>query len=130
MFRHPFEFQGRIRRREYCISVFLFMLFLSFAEAFQLNGISSIQTLGSILLFVCFWFIIAQGTKRCHDRGESGLWQLIPFYFLILFLVMVNHIQINMDQIQRVGICMNMETSTFQDEFFSKKNHMNKKNIF
>ena len=29
-----------------------------------------------------FWFFWAQGAKRCHDRGNSGWYQIIPFYCL------------------------------------------------
>lgn len=28
------------------------------------------------------WFYIAQGAKRCHDRENSGWYQIIPFYQL------------------------------------------------
>ena len=42
-----------------------------------------------ILLFLyipIFWIMLAQGAKRCHDRGNSGWFQLIPFYaFWMLF---------------------------------------------
>lgn len=32
------------------------------------------------------WFAWAQGAKRCHDRNNSGFFQLIPFYaFWMLF---------------------------------------------
>lgn len=31
---------------------------------------------------ILFWFILAQGAKRCHDLGNSGFYQFIPFYGL------------------------------------------------
>jgi uncharacterized membrane protein YhaH (DUF805 family) len=32
------------------------------------------------------WFLWAQGAKRCHDIGNSGWYQIIPFYvFWMLF---------------------------------------------
>ena len=38
-----------------------------------------------LLFFPALWFIWAQGAKRCHDRGNSGWYQLIPFYALWMF---------------------------------------------
>jgi uncharacterized membrane protein YhaH (DUF805 family) len=32
--------------------------------------------------YTFIWFFLAQGAKRCHDRGNSGWYLLIPFYFL------------------------------------------------
>lgn len=80
MFRNPFSFNGRIRRTEYGISLIIYYAFY-----FLLAVISSqMEGNGLIFLFIipAFWFLIAQGTKRCHDRGNSGAWQLIPFYQL------------------------------------------------
>lgn len=39
----------------------------------------------SFLIYIpLLWFIVAQNTKRCHDRGNSGYYQFIPFYCLWL----------------------------------------------
>lgn len=35
-----------------------------------------------ILYIVALWFYIAQGFKRCHNRGNNGFYQFAPFYFL------------------------------------------------
>jgi uncharacterized membrane protein YhaH (DUF805 family) len=37
-----------------------------------------------ILMIPMLWFIWAQGATRCYDVGNSGWWQLIPFYGLWL----------------------------------------------
>ena len=37
-----------------------------------------------IMLIPLAWFMLAQGAKRCHDRGCSGWWQLVPFYYFWL----------------------------------------------
>jgi uncharacterized membrane protein YhaH (DUF805 family) len=42
---------------------------------------------GLIIAYIpMLWFLWAQGAKRCHDRGNSGFYQIIPFYgFWMLF---------------------------------------------
>ena len=62
MFAHPFSFEGRIRRREYCWSLL----------------IAEIVGCSLILAIPAIWFILAQGSKRCHDYGESG-WKQFNF---------------------------------------------------
>jgi uncharacterized membrane protein YhaH (DUF805 family) len=83
MFKNPFSFSGRIRRLEYGLSYIIFLV------SFFILGIFSeiLEETESIIFFLIlpvYWFIIAQGTKRCHDLGNSGFFQLIPFYGLVM----------------------------------------------
>jgi uncharacterized membrane protein YhaH (DUF805 family) len=81
MFSAPFSFDGRIRRTEYGIS---FIIYICAYVIIAANAKTS------SFFFVAFipllWFLWAQGAKRYHDRGNSGLYQIIPFYvFWMLF---------------------------------------------
>ena len=35
-----------------------------------------------VTFFPIVWIVFAQEAKRCHDRGNSGWYQLIPYYVL------------------------------------------------
>jgi uncharacterized membrane protein YhaH (DUF805 family) len=77
MFKAPFSFEGRIRRLEYGIS--------SIISTFLVNILISVAIENPatwLLILPVYWFGLAQGAKRCHDRGNSGWFQLIPFYSL------------------------------------------------
>lgn len=81
MFCRPFSFEGRIRRLEYglsCIVSFIYAL-----SAGVMNTLFG-GTEASLYLWLipAYWFGFAQCAKRCHDRGNSGWYQLIPFYGL------------------------------------------------
>ena len=84
MFQKPFSFEGRIRRSEYGISVIIYIV-----VALIINVIGATGK-GAAVIFIAYipllWFLWAQGAKRCHDRGNSGWYQIIPFYvFWMLF---------------------------------------------
>jgi len=84
MFSAPFSFDGRIRRTEYGISFIIYLF------SYALIAVSIAASESSSILFLAFipllWFLWAQGAKRCHDRGNSGWYQIIPFYvFWMLF---------------------------------------------
>lgn len=83
MFQNTFSFDGRIRRTEYGISSLLYGLGAGILNvvAEEADGVGAIFLLAYIPLI---WFYWAQGAKRCHDRGNSGWFQLIPFYSLVM----------------------------------------------
>ncbi|PKQ45288.1 DUF805 domain-containing protein [Confluentibacter flavum] len=81
MFKKPFSFEGRIRRTEYGLS-YLIYLVIYFGVAVLTEVAESLSVIFFIIFFPIFWFLLAQGAKRCHDRGNSGWYQIIPFYGL------------------------------------------------
>ncbi|MES2387082.1 MAG: DUF805 domain-containing protein [Bacteroidota bacterium] len=78
MFKAPFSFDGRIRRLEYGVGTII--------STVAYYGVIFLGALIHPIIFVLYlpilWFAIAQGAKRCHDRGNSGWYQLIPLYGL------------------------------------------------
>lgn len=89
MFKRPFSFKGRIRRTEYGVSFLFFVIGVSFVDVIiKSPGMTYGSALFVFFLFyiIGLWFFWAQGCKRCHDRGNSGWWQIIPFYpFVLIF---------------------------------------------
>lgn len=90
MFRNPFSFSGRIRRTEYGLSMiicfFVNLLMQGMVGVATESNAEAFLVLYLIMLIPYCWFIWAQGAKRCHDRGNSGWYQIIPFYgFWMLF---------------------------------------------
>ena len=88
MFKNPFSFEGRIRRMEYGISIVILAVTRVVLSTIIMTRSNSagIGILSLLISIPLIWFAIAQATKRCHDVGNNGWWQLIPFYgFWLLF---------------------------------------------
>ena len=86
MFKRPFSFNGRIRRTEYCLSIIIYWLWYAVIIAMMETSEPSLGA--SLFVLISFipmiWFLWAQNAKRCHDRGNSGWYQIIPFYVFVL----------------------------------------------
>jgi uncharacterized membrane protein YhaH (DUF805 family) len=86
MFKHCFSFCGRIRRLEYGLSVLIYCacaiglrLLLEFVFS------DDVMILLTCILYIpAILFMLSQSARRCHDLGKSGLYQVIPFYIIIL----------------------------------------------
>jgi uncharacterized membrane protein YhaH (DUF805 family) len=89
MFKNPFSFQGRIRRLEYGLSTIIYyVVFLLLNVMLPKTEAGTVAPTSALILLAALiplgWFVLAQGAKRCHDKGQSGWYQLIPFYSLLL----------------------------------------------
>ena len=85
MFSRLFSFKGRIRRLEYGLTYLAYCLWNIPMRVMSEDQIPEAYAIFYLVtLFPILWILFAQGAKRCHDRGNSGWYQLIPFYFFLL----------------------------------------------
>lgn len=99
MFNNPFSFGGRITRTEYILSYFITFILIAFANF--LSTPSNVSIIGkSVFMILVYWFLFAQGAKRCHDLDNNGWMQIIPLYILWLYLLKEIYLKINMEKTQ------------------------------
>lgn len=78
-----FSFKGRARRTEFWLVNLPISIFWRISDQlFPDESFDSLEvSIGVIaLVIVLLWLSIATNTRRCHDLGHNGFWQLIPFY--------------------------------------------------
>lgn len=85
MFKDTESHKGRIRRTEYALSLIMATIASIILFVFGYAQYEKDQTISGWIYF--FYFIVvtsmwSQGAKRCHDLGNSGWMQFVPFYFL------------------------------------------------
>jgi uncharacterized membrane protein YhaH (DUF805 family) len=84
-FRKYADFTGRASRSEYWW-FFLFIVLVSAALSYVSNALSGIFAIGTLLPS------LAAATRRLHDTGRSGWWQLIwlvPFIGWIWLIILL-----------------------------------------
>ena len=88
MFKNPFSFSGRIRRLEFGLSYLAYFIVALSMESMlgpeDAETSARISAIYLIILLPMMWILLAQGVKRCHDRGNTGWFIIIPFYIFWL----------------------------------------------
>lgn len=83
MFSRLLSFNGRIRRLEYGLTYLAYCIWNVPMRVMSEDQISEGYAIFYLVtLLPILWIFFAQGAKRCHDRGNSGWYQIIPFYML------------------------------------------------
>lgn len=91
MFRNSLLFKGRAGRLEFLLAVGIFILgFLLFGLFASHPTYSEVRDVfAGIILFIDFYFILSECTRRLHDMGHSGLLMFLcllapisPFLFI------------------------------------------------
>lgn len=79
MFSHFLTFKGRSRRTEYII-VFVIMNSLCKVCAPMIEDDPAV----SLIIVAALYIFLSTAVRRCHDRGHSGFYILIPLYYIYL----------------------------------------------
>ena len=77
-----FSFKGRAKRSEYWAVNIPIAILGRMSDMIPDDAYESLAvSLGVIILAILMiWIGVATNTRRCHDLGHNGFWQLIPFY--------------------------------------------------
>lgn len=78
-----FSFKGRASRGEWWVirlgAAFIENIPYTLYESSGEESVVLAVILAVVAVFVT-WINLATNTRRCHDLGHNGFWQLIPFY--------------------------------------------------
>ena len=86
MFKAPFSFEGRITRTEFLATLFVMLFVAAFAGAAMEAGAGG-AFFGIIVILAVCWLGVAQGWKRSHDAGLTGLVALLPCLNCVVLLI-------------------------------------------
>ena len=81
-----FSFKGRSTRTEYWLVTFI-CNFVAIPANKDIEMSALVTILYCIVMLAALWVYIATMVRRCHDRGKSWWFILIPLYFLLLYVL-------------------------------------------
>ena len=84
-----FSFKGRAQRSEFWAVNLPIAILSRMSELIPDEAYENLAVCFGVIVLaiVMVWIWIATNTRRCHDLGHNGLWQLIPFYGIWLGFV-------------------------------------------
>jgi len=81
-----FSFKGRATRTEYWLVTFN-CNFVAIPANKDIEMSTLVTILYCIVMLAALWVYIATMVRRCHDRGKSWWFILIPLYFWLLYVL-------------------------------------------
>jgi uncharacterized membrane protein YhaH (DUF805 family) len=86
-FKKYADFSGRARRQEYWMFILIYMII--YIVLAVLDETVGTMVLGLVFILVTLIPSISIATRRLHDTGRSGWWQLIALIPLIGAIVLI-----------------------------------------
>jgi uncharacterized membrane protein YhaH (DUF805 family) len=86
-FKKYADFSGRARRQEYWMFILIYMII--YIVLAVLDETVGTMVLGLVFILVTLIPSISIATRRLHDTGRSGWWQLIALIPLIGTIVLI-----------------------------------------
>ena len=81
MFKNILLSEGRIRRTEYGLTYLGYIIIINSAAFISgYYNFEYVDYLNIAIIIPSYYILIVQEVKRCHDRANSGWYQIIPFY--------------------------------------------------
>ena len=81
------DFTGRARRKEYWMFFLFYMIF--YIGLIVIDVVLGMGFIAMIFTFALFIPSISIATRRLHDTGRSGWWQLILFIPVIGLIILI-----------------------------------------